>query len=73
MRGSHEPLRNSWHSPGSWVSCPKRQKHLIIQHLSNEGVVTPVAPACTPKHQETIVDFPGPWRRFTSQLWASQG
>lgn len=47
-----------WHSPGSWESCPKRQKHLIIRHLSNESVTTPVVPACTLQHHETIVDFP---------------
>lgn len=40
-----EKLRNSWHSPGSWVSCPKRQKHLIIQHSRNEGVTAPSDPS----------------------------
>lgn len=65
MRGSQrrqEKLRNSWHSPDSWVPCPKRQKHLIIQHLRNEGVTTPVAPRLHPaapqNHPCTLMDFP---------------
>lgn len=59
---------------GSWVSCPKRQKHLIIQHLSNEDIATLVAPVFTPQHHETIMDFPvAHGADSQSQLWASQG
>ena len=80
-RGSQrrqEKPRDAWHSPGSWVSCPQRQKHLVIWHLRKEDVLvtTPAGPPASTVHtlsRKLSCTFLWLLGQFCKSPWALRG